>query len=278
MPEPLLQVRELTVEFRSSPAPAVRQVNFDLAPGEAVGLLGESGSGKTTLARSLIRLLPPTSRIVSGSIRFRGTEILCAGERELQRIRGAQMALIFQEPELALNPVIPAGEQVAEVLRAHSSIDRRSCRAHVRSMLAAVGLPDADLYSAFPHQLSGGQRQRVVIAQALICKPSLLIADEPTSALDNVVQAEVLDLLRELRARFGLGLIFITHNPALLSRLADRVMVMLEGCIVEAGTFEQIYWHPRHPYTRALLKSIPPAPGEPRDGMRMPIHTIAEAP
>ncbi len=234
-PEPLLQVRDLTVGFRAPPVTAVKQVSFDLASGETVGLLGESGSGKTTLARTLLRLLPPACSTISGSIRFRGTEILRASERELQKIRGAHVALIFQEPELALNPVIPVGEQVAEVLRAHSRASRRDRRMEVRSMLAEVGLPDRDIWSAFPHQLSGGQRQRVIIAQALICRPALLIADEPTSALDNVIQREILQLLRKLRARLQLSLIFITHNPALLSGLADSVMVMRAGSLVARG-------------------------------------------
>jgi len=236
MPEPLLQVRDLTVAFRSPPVAALKQVNFDLAAGEAIGVLGESGAGKTTLARSLLHLLPEDRSTVSGSIRFHGTEVVLASERELQKIRGAQMALVFQEPELALNPVIPVGEQVAEVLRAHSKIGREHRRSEARSMLAAVGLPDPDIWSAFPHQLSGGQRQRVVIAQALISKPTLLILDEPTSALDNVMQAEILRLLKELRERLQLSLIFITHNPFLLKGLVGSVIVMSAGRIIEGGS------------------------------------------
>ena len=257
MLSPLLQVQNLTLQF-CSPSPAIIDgVSFFLHPGETMGLLGESGAGKTTLARALLRLLPPHCQVVSGSIRFRETEILQANERDLEKIRGAQISLIGQEPELALNPVIPVGEQVVEVLRAHSACKRQLLREAALSMLDTVGLPDRHFYSAYPHQLSGGQRQRVVIAQALACKPQLLIADEPTSALDNVIQAEILDLLKRLRDRLQLALVFITHNPALLSGLADRVAVMHSGRIVEEGPFEQVYWRPRHSFTKQLLDAIP---------------------
>ncbi len=257
MLQPLLQVQDLSLQFSSSSSAAVKGVSFCLDPGETIGLLGASGAGKTTLARALLRLLPPACRVIAGSIQFRGTEILQANEHELQKIRGAQISFIGQEPELALNPVVPVGEQVAEVIYAHSTHKRRLCREKSRSVLAAVGLPDCHIYSAYPHQLSGGQRQRVVIAQALACKPALLIADEPTSALDNVMQAEILALLKRLKDRLQLALIFITHNPALLSGLADRVAVMYAGRIVEEGTFEQIYWRSRHSFTKELLKAIP---------------------
>jgi ABC-type glutathione transport system ATPase component len=257
---PLLQVRDLSVQMGQSGRLALDHVSFDLFPGEALGVLGESGAGKTTLARSLIRLLSPGLRVTTGAIRFRGQDLIGVSERRLRQIRGAQIALISQEPELALNPVIPVVEQVAEVLRAHSRDRRKTLRDEARSMLSAAGLPDACLFSAYPHQLSGGQRQRVVIAQALIAKPCLLIADEPTSSLDNVVQAEVLSLLKEWKSRLQLAVIFITHNPALLAGFADRVMVMHRGSIVEAGAFETIRLEPRHPYTRELWKSIPPLP------------------
>lgn len=240
MPEPLLQVRDLTVAFHSPPITALREVSLDLAPGEAMGVLGESGSGKTTLARSLLHLLPEGCSTVSGSIRFRGIDIVSASERELQSVRGDQMALIFQEPELALNPVIPVEQQVAEVLRAHSNTSPEHRRMEVRKMLAAVGLADPDIWSAFPHQLSGGQRQRVVIAQALISKPALLILDEPTSAVDNVMQAEILRLLKEFKARLQLSLVFITHNPFLLSGLVDSVIVMSAGRVIECGAADAL--------------------------------------
>jgi ABC-type dipeptide/oligopeptide/nickel transport system ATPase component len=243
----LLQVQDLTLRFHQTSHVAVNGVSFSLKLGEALGLLGESGAGKTTLARALLHLLPPHCQVLKGSIQFRGTEILRANESELQKIRGAQISFIGQEPELALNPVISIGEQIAEVIRAHST-PKRDFREEVLSMLTAVGLPEEHFYTAYPHQLSGGQRQRVVIAQALACKPQLLIADEPTSALDNVIQAEILALLKKLRDRLQLALVFITHNPALFSGLADRVAVMYAGRIVEEGTFDQIYWRPQHSY------------------------------
>ncbi len=263
MTQPLLQVRDLTVGFRSPRAAILEAITFELAPGEAIGILGQSGAGKTTLARALVGLLSPGLWAVEGSIRFLGTEIVGAAERQLQTIRGAQISLVFQEPELTLNPVLTISRQVDEVLRAHSDSNRHRRREEVLSMLAAVGL-DPQIARAYPHQLSGGQRQRVAIAQALISKPELLIADEPTSALDNVTQAEILGLLKHLRTTFGLALLFITHNPALLSGLADRVIVMLHGRVVEAGAFEQICCKPKHPYTRSLLDSLLPLPAGPR--------------
>jgi peptide/nickel transport system ATP-binding protein len=259
MPKPLLQVQDLTLQFRSSSTAVVDGVSFFLGPGETMGLLGESGAGKTTLVRALLHLLPHDCEVVSGSIRFRDTEILRASEHELQQIRGAQISLIGQEPELVLNPVIPVGVQVAEVIRAHSARKRRFCREEARSVLAAVGLPDHRIGSAYPHQLSGGQRQRIAIAQALACKPALLIADEPTSALDHSLQAEILDLLKQLRDQLQLAILFITHNPDLLKGFADRVAVMYAGRIVEEGALEQIYRKPCHPFTRRLLDATPAA-------------------
>ena len=235
-------------------------LNFDVAAGETVGVLGESGAGKTTLARALMRLLDKRKFTESGSIRFRGLELREAGEGELRRIRGADIALISQEPELALNPLMRADKQVEEVLRAHARLRRHDRQARVQEMLAAVELPDRCTHDAYPHELSGGQRQRVVIAQSLIARPQLLIADEPTSALDNVTQAEILRLFRRLKERFELALIVITHNPALLYGLADRVLVMEAGRIVEEGSFEQLYWNGQHSYTKALARSIPPLP------------------
>jgi oligopeptide/dipeptide ABC transporter ATP-binding protein len=278
MPEPLLQVRNLTVHFGSASPAVVNWVNFDISSGETVGLLGESGCGKTTLGLALIRLLPPTARISRGSVRFRGREMLLEQEGQLQKIRGAEISIIFQEPEMALNPVIRVGDQIAEVLRAHTNWNSRRRREEAESLLLQVRLSDSRIYSAYPHQLSGGECQRVVIAQALACKPAFLIADEPTSALDNTTQAEVLALLKELKKHFGLALFFITHNPSLLAGFADRVLIMYAGRIVEAGTLAQVSWRPRHPYTQGLLRSIPPLSGAYADARKSRLPAIAGAP
>lgn len=260
--EALLHVQDLTVRFGSDGAaeiPAVNGASFQINVGEVVGLLGESGCGKSTAALALVRLLPPAGRLVRGSIRFGRRELLAASERELEQIRGAEISLILQEPGMALNPVMRVGEQIADVIRAHRAWSRARCREEARAVLAQVHLADtARIYAAYPHQLSGGQRQRVVIAQALACKPALIIADEPTAALDASIQADVLTLFRELKERFRIALLFITHNPALLAGLADRVMVMYAGHIVEEGSLEQVCRSPLHPYTQGLLRSVPP--------------------
>jgi peptide/nickel transport system ATP-binding protein len=253
----LLQVRDLTVQLRSSAAPLLDRISFDLGVGRSTGILGESGCGKTTLAKALIRLLAPEVWDVCGSVQFCGTELLAASKHQLRRVRGAQISLIPQEPELALSPVLTVGRQIDEVLRAHSNLDRKCRREEIDSMLAAAGLPDRHVYSAYPHELSGGQRQRIVIAQSLIAKPALLIADEPTSALDNITRAEILGLLKRLKDRFQLALLFITHNPALLSGLADHLMVMRSGRIIEEGSFRQVYRNPKHSHAKMLVSTIP---------------------
>jgi oligopeptide/dipeptide ABC transporter ATP-binding protein len=278
MPERLLQVRNLTVQLGSTSAAIVDGINFDIGPGETVGLLGESGCGKTTLGLALIRLLPAAARIARGSIRFRGGEMLLENECQLQKIRGAELSIIFQEPEMALNPVMCVGDQIAEVLRAHTNWNRRRRREEAESLLRQVQLSDARIHSAYPHQLSGGECQRVVIAQALACKPFLLIADEPTSALDNTTQVEVLLLLKELKERLGLALFFITHNPLLLAGIADRVLIMYAGRIVEEGTLAQVSSKPHHPYTEALWRSIPPPPGTYAHAQKGRLPTIAGIP
>ena len=260
--ENLFQVRDLTVSYNAAAFPALDGVSFDLACGEAVGLLGESGSGKSSLAMALVRLLPPGGHIAGGSIRFRGRELLEIGERELEEIRGSEISVIFQEPALALNPVMRVGQQVAEVIRAHRPWSWRRCREEAGSVLAEVGLGDTGrIYSAYPCQLSGGQRQRVVIAQGVACRPALLIADEPTAALDTTAQAEILDLLRMLKDRRKMALLFISHNPAVLARLADRILVLQAGRVIEEGTVTEVCRHSRHLYTQALLRPIPSRKG-----------------
>jgi peptide/nickel transport system ATP-binding protein len=278
MPQPLVQVRNLTIQLGSTSAAVVDQVSFDIGPGETVALLGESGCGKTTLALALTRLLPQTARAVCGSIRFRGRDLLQIDECELQKVRGAEISTIFQEPGTALNPVMRVGDQIIEVLRAHTKRTHRRCREEAESLLRQVLLSDPHIYSAFPHQLSKGECQRVVIAQALACKPAFLIADEPTSALDNTTQAQLLALLKEMKDRLRLALLFITHNPLLLAGIADRVLIMYAGHIVEEGRLSEVLRQPRHPYTRGLLRSIPPLSGKHVHVPRASLPTISGVP
>lgn len=258
-PGSLLQLEEFSVTYRLDDKSCVRaldHVSLSLAPGEAVGILGESGCGKSTLARVILGLLPRGADI-SGSITFRGSELLGMAETDLQRIRGAEVALVPQEPALALSPVLRAGHQVADVLRAHTSISRRECRRQAEALLAQVGLADAPrIFDAFPHQLSGGQRQRVAIAQAIACNPVLLIADEPTTSLDTVTQAEILAMLFQLQRQYGMALIAISHDAAVLAELVDRVVVMRDGRIVEDGHVDQVLAGPGSDYTRSLVQAM----------------------
>jgi oligopeptide/dipeptide ABC transporter ATP-binding protein len=227
-------------------------------PGEILGVLGESGSGKSTLAVSLVRLLPGNGEITRGTVHFEGKELLQAKLEVLQQIRGRRISLIFQEPSLALHPTMRAGEQVRQVLAAHSSPGKSALNERTCQVLAEIFPEEAERISrSYPHQLSGGQRQRVLIAQAIVCGPSVVIADEPTASLDPATQMEILGVFRTLREKLGLAMIFITHNPALLSGFADRVMVLYAGQVVEWGPAEAVLASPRHPYTKALFESIP---------------------
>ncbi len=238
--------------------PAVDEVSFEVRAGETLGLVGESGSGKSVTAFSILRLVRPPGRIAGGSIRLRGRELLTLPERELRQVRGAEIALIFQEPMTALNPVFTIGDQIAEAMLVHGVTTRRGARDRAVALLEAVRIPDAAArLRDYPHQLSGGMRQRVLIAMALACRPSLVIADEPTTALDVTVQAEVLDLLREMKAAFSLSLLLITHDLGVIAETADRVAVMYAGRIVEQGPVREVIRTPQHPYTRGLLASIP---------------------
>jgi ABC-type glutathione transport system ATPase component len=261
--ENVLQVRELTVQYRSVghlEQQAVNRVSFEVAQGEVVGLMGESGCGKTSIALALLGLLPKNHTRISGSISFRGQELLEMDERFLQRIRGAGISMVCQEPGISLSPVLRVGDQVAEVIHAHSDWQWKACRAEAQSMLARVGLPGtARIYSAYPHQLSGGQLQRVTLAQALACRPALLVADEPTASLDARGQADFLTLLHELKSQFRISILLISHTPEIQASLADRLLVMREGLIVEEGSFAQIYQNPHHPYTRSMLRREAPS-------------------
>ncbi len=258
---PLLQVQDLHVAYVSragKESPALAGVSFDVWPGETLGVLGESGSGKSTLAVALLRLLPENAEIQKGVVLFEGQDLLEAEPRTLESIRGARIALIFQEPSLALHPTIRIGEQISDVLAAHESLSRRGLRQKTLQLLEEVFPADqARIADSNLHQLSGGQQQRVLIAQAIACGPSLIVADEPTASLDPTTQQDILALFRVLRQTYKLSLILITHNPALLAGLADRVLVLYAGKVAEIGPTEEVLTSPQHPYTRALLQSMP---------------------
>jgi peptide/nickel transport system ATP-binding protein len=261
----LLQVRDLTVRYsdRGREFAAVDRVSVDIASGEIVGLLGESGCGKTTIGLSLLRLLPDTARITCGSILFRGRDLGSLNESQFREIRGAEVAIIYQDSSV-LNPVIRVGNQVSEVLRAHRRCTPRQAREEVQAVFAAIGLREFDrIYNAYPHQLSGGQRQRIAIAQALICKPRLVIADEPTASVDHDTACEILSFIRQLKESAATSFLFISHDPATLAAVADRTLVMYAGQIVEDGPLHDVYSQPWHPYTNALLQCAPQqiAPG-----------------
>lgn len=259
----LVQIDDLAIRYAVGEGwhSALDGVSFHIHRGEVVGVLGESGSGKTTLALALLRLLPSSARILRGTIRIGGRDLLALKESELEKIRGAKISLIFQEPEMALNPVMQTLDQVAEVIAAHHAWSGTACRTEARRILAELHLDDPRLLAAYPQQLSGGQRQRLVIAQALASRPELLIADEPTASLDSILQAQWLSMMQDLRRRLGLAILLITHDPAILNGLADRVLVMYRGSIVEEASLEQLVRHPQHPYTQALLDCVPPQPG-----------------
>jgi microcin C transport system ATP-binding protein len=258
---PLLQIRDLSVSFDvpGGEVQAVRGVSLQIDEGEMVALVGESGSGKSVTALSILQLLPyPLARHPSGSIRFRDEEMVGAREAVLRRVRGNRIAMIFQEPMTSLNPLHTLEKQVNEVLRVHKSLGRPAARARTLELLRMVGLPDAQRrLGAYPHQLSGGERQRVMIAMALANEPDLLIADEPTTALDVTIQAQILTLLKELQAKFGMALLLITHDLTIVRKMADRVCIMTQGEIVETGPTAEVFDHPRHVYTRRLLAAQP---------------------
>jgi len=257
---PLLEVRDLTVQFNTERGiiRAVAGVSFDLANGETLGLVGESGCGKTVTAMSILRLLPTPSAEVTGQIRFQGENLATCPDSRMRQIRGNRIAMVFQEPMTALNPVLTVGEQVAEALRLHRGLSHQTAWREAGAALARVGFPDAKArLGQYPHQLSGGLRQRALMAMALACDPELLIADEPTTALDVTIQAQILALLAKLKAELGLAVLFITHNLGIVAQTADRVAVMYAGLIVEQAPTAELFGHPDHPYTRGLLNSVP---------------------
>jgi peptide/nickel transport system ATP-binding protein len=278
MDDVLLSVADLHTQFRSGDdiARAVDGVSFTLRRGETLAIVGESGSGKSVTSLSIMRLVPtPPGEITSGSVLFRGHDLLRLPERAMRRIRGNEIGMIFQEPMSSLNPLLKVGEQIAEVVQAHRGLGRAAAWRHAIDMLARVKIPDPALRaSEYPHRLSGGMRQRVMIAMALACHPSLLIADEPTTALDVTIQAQILDLMRGLQAELAMSVLFITHNLGVVAEIADRVAVMYAGRIIEQGEVAAVFARPLHPYTVALLASIPRVEGSGRD----PAHRLAAIP
>jgi ABC-type glutathione transport system ATPase component len=255
--ESLLTVRDLTIHYRSAKAracDAVAGVTFDVARGEVLGVMGESGCGKTSIALALLGLLSREEAEISGSVVFRGEDLLAMSEKSLQKIRGAAISMVYQESGIALSPVMRVGAQIAEVLRAHRKYSWRKSRDEAFAMLSHVGLPSTErIFSAYPHQLSGGQLQRIVLAQALVCEPALVIADEPTASLDARSRADFVSLLRELKGSLGISLLLVSHTPEIQASLADRMLVMKDGKIVEMGRFDDLYAKASHPYTKALL-------------------------
>ncbi|MGD9015993.1 MAG: ABC transporter ATP-binding protein, partial [Desulfobacterales bacterium] len=258
---PLLEVKNLKTVFVSDTgvAAAVNGVDFILKPGETLGLVGESGCGKTVTGLSVLRLIPdPPGRIVSGEIRFDGSDLMSLDEAEMQRIRGNRIAMIFQEPMTSLNPIFTIGYQISEAIRRHRKVSRASAREQSVEMLHRVGIPDPRRrVREYPHQMSGGMRQRAMIAMALSCDPSILIADEPTTALDVTIQAQILELIDALKRHTGASVLFVTHDLGVIAEIADTVAVMYTGQIVEYCHGDDLFSQPLHPYTQGLLNSIP---------------------
>ena len=252
-----LHIIDLTITYSPPGSRSVRALHhasLKIHPGEVIGVLGESGSGKSTLASAILQLLPPDAHNESGSVMFRGSNLLTMTEMELSKVRGKAISLVSQDPALSLNPVIRVGDQIAEVVRAHIAMSGMERRQHVEELLQAVGFDrPRQIYCAYPHQLSGGQRQRVAIAQAIACHPVIVIADEPTSKLDAVLQVEIIALLCEIRKQYGTAFLVISHDPKIFPGFADRIVVMYAGRIIEEGNTEDIFRKPLHPYTQALV-------------------------
>ena len=272
MTEPLLAVRDLVVSFRTDAGyvRAVDGASFDVAPGATLGIVGESGCGKSVASLSIMRLIPsPPGKIEAGEIVFKGRSLLGLPDREMRKVRGNDISMIFQEPMTSLNPVYTVGQQIVEAIRLHQNKSRSEARTHAIEMLKTVGIatPERNV-DAYPHQLSGGMRQRVMIAMALACEPSLLIADEPTTALDVTIQAQILELLRRLQDELGMSILFITHDLGVIAETARDVVVMYAGQIIERSSVAELFARPLHPYTRGLLASLPSrerrTPGGPR--------------
>jgi oligopeptide transport system ATP-binding protein len=258
--KPLLDVRNLSVTFhtRGGDVHAVEDVSYTLDPGESLAIVGESGSGKSVSALSLIGLVPPPGKVENGQLFFKERDLLELSDKGFQQLRGREIAMVFQDPMTSLNPVLTIGQQLSEALIWHQAVSKSDAIDRAVETLKLVGIPNgAERLLDYPHQFSGGQRQRIMIAMAIICGPSLLIADEPTTALDVTIQAQIVDLVKELQNKLGMAVIWITHDLALVAGIVDRVAVMYAGSIVENGTVDQIFSAARHPYTKGLLQSMP---------------------
>ncbi len=263
---PVLEIRNLAIDFRTrnGVVRAVNELSLAIGAREIAGLVGESGSGKTISMLASVGLINDPNAVVSGSIRYKGNELIGLSNRALRKIRGAEIAMIFQDPMTAMTPVYTIGWQITEQIRVHEKVSGRAAKARAIELLGTMGIPSPrEQYNRYPHQLSGGLRQRAMIAMALSCNPSLLIADEPTTALDVTVQAQILTLLRDLRENFGSSIILITHDMGVVAGIADSVMVMYAGRLVERGPTAKMFAHPAHPYTQGLLSCIPPMEGKP---------------
>lgn len=255
----VLKVKNLHVHYvtSDSAAKAVNGINFEIKEGEALGLVGETGAGKTTTALAVMQLIPdPPGMIVDGEIYFEGNNVIYNTDKENQAMRGNGISMIFQDPMTALNPIMTVGDQLSEVVLTHEKLSKAEAKKRVIELLEVVGVK-SDRYDDYPHQFSGGQKQRVVIAMSLLCNPKLLIADEPTTALDVTIQAQVLEIINNLREKYKMAMILITHDLGVVAETCDKVAIMYAGQIVEAGTVREVYLHPRHPYTRGLFDSIP---------------------
>ena len=276
----LMSLRNLKVEFdtRHGRVTALSGISLDVMPGETLGIVGESGCGKSITALAMMGLVPnPPGHVTGGQILFQGEDITRARPRRMRRLRGREIAMIFQEPMTSLNPVFTVGDQIAEAILLHQDVTRAQAERQVVDLLATVGIPEpARRAKAYPHELSGGMRQRVMIAMAISCRPKLLIADEPTTALDVTVQAQIFDLMRDIQREFGVAIVLITHDMGAIAEMTDRVAVMYAGRIIEQGTSDQILDNPLHPYTRGLIGCIPVLGREAGDAARLP--PLAEIP
>ena len=283
MSETILSIENLRIHFETfgGEVQAIRGVNLKLQKGETLALVGESGSGKSVTAKSVMKLLSNNAVVKEGSIIFKGENILEKSERDMQSIRGKEIAMVFQDPMTSLDPTMKIGKQITEVIIKHEKVSKEEANKRAEELLELVGIPNAkERMKQYPHQFSGGQRQRIVIAIALACNPDVLIADEPTTALDVTIQAQILELLKELQQQFQMAIIFITHDLGVVANVADRVAVMYAGKVVEVGTAEEVFYNPQHPYTWGLLRSMPTLhtgdtlyaiPGSPPDLLDPPV-------